>query len=236
MADIGGSTGRGLLDRVGFAAAIAVVAGPTLAWLRLLPAMTGFALYTVGGLVAVAMAISALIQSARGRAFGTGRSLALLAAMVFVITAAAAGRSPGVNDFSTDLDDPPSFVAALPLQSGGRDMSYPAAFAVIQRSCCADLRPARLAMPPDRALAHCRATAERMPDWEVVAVDEGAKTLEAVATTRIFGFHDDVVIRVRPDADGSRVDVRSKSREGRGDLGANAERIRSFVTAVEATR
>ena len=61
-----------------------------------------------------------------------------------------------------------------------------------------------------------------------------AATLEAVVTSRLFGFQDDIAIRVRPDSDGtSRIDMRSKSRDGKGDQGANAARIRSFVGAVE---
>ena len=59
-------------------------------------------------------------------------------------------------------------------------------------------------------------------------------TIEAVATTPLFGFQDDVVLRVRPGLrDGSRVDIRSKSRDGRGDIGANAARIRAFVARLE---
>jgi uncharacterized protein (DUF1499 family) len=57
-----------------------------------------------------------------------------------------------------------------------------------------------------------------------------------MATSRLFGFHDDIAIRVRPEADGtSRIDVRSKSRDGQGDLGVNAARIRTFVAALEAS-
>jgi uncharacterized protein (DUF1499 family) len=53
--------------------------------------------------------------------------------------------------------------------------------------------------------------------------------LEATDTTFWFGFKDDVVVRVRPDGTGSRVDVRSLSRVGRSDLGMNARRIRRFL-------
>ena len=65
--------------------------------------------------------------------------------------------------------------------------------------------------------------------------DPSAGLMEAMATSRLFGFHDDIAIRVRPEADGtSRIDVRSKSRDGQGDLGVNAARIRTFVAALEA--
>ena len=69
--------------------------------------------------------------------------------------------------------------------------------------------------------------------WEVVGVDPAAGTLLARDTTRIFRFVDDVVVRVRSaEGGGSLVDVRSKSRDGRGDLGANAARIRAFAEAL----
>ena len=75
-----------------------------------------------------------------------------------------------------------------------------------------------------------------MPGWEVVGLDESNGTIEAVATSTVFGFQDDVAIRVRPDGASSVVDVRSKSRDGKGDLGANAERIRQYVAVVETAR
>jgi len=65
--------------------------------------------------------------------------------------------------------------------------------------------------------------------WEIVASDASAGRIEATATTAWFGFKDDVVVRVRPEAAGSRIDVRSVSRVGRSDVGANAARIRAFL-------
>jgi len=66
----------------------------------------------------------------------------------------------------------------------------------------------------------------------VVASDAAAGRIEATATTRWFGFKDDVIVRIRPEAAGSRVDVRSVSRVGRGDLGANAARVREFLAKL----
>ncbi len=65
--------------------------------------------------------------------------------------------------------------------------------------------------------------------WEIVAADSTAGRIEATATTAWFGFKDDVVIRVRPANGGSRVDVRSLSRVGVGDVGTNAKRIRAYL-------
>jgi len=67
----------------------------------------------------------------------------------------------------------------------------------------------------------------------VIAHDSTTGMIEAVVTTTVFGFQDDVAIRVRPADGGSVVDVRSKSRDGKGDLGVNANRIRDFVARLE---
>ncbi len=223
-----------LLDVLGLLAGLAVIAGPTLGWLRLVPALAGFYLYLFGGVLAVIAAITALVSAARGRSFGFGRSLAILMAIVFVFTATAPGSHPLINDFTTDLEDPPTFrhAASLPANQG-RDLSYPAAFAAEQQDCCADLRPARLPLAPAEALRRAEQVAASMPMWTVTHVDREDNTIEAVAESRVFGFHDDVVIRIRPDGDGSRIDIRSKSRDGRGDMGANAARIRAYVEALE---
>lgn len=223
-----------LLDVLGLLAGLAVIAGPTLAWLRLVPALAGFYLYLVGGVLAVITGLTALVSAARGRGFGFGRTLAILMAIVFVFTAAAPGGQPLINDFTTDLDDPPTFrhAASLPANQG-RDLAYPTAFAAEQRGCCADLRPARLPLAAPEALQRAEQVAASMPMWTVTHVDRERGTVEAVAESRVFGFQDDVVIRVRPDGDGSRIDIRSKSRDGRGDMGANAARIRAYVETLE---
>jgi uncharacterized protein (DUF1499 family) len=161
---------------------------------------------------------------------------AAIAALVFVVLAAGGRGAPRINDFTTDTADPPAFkhAATLP-DNAGRDLAYPTGFAAQQAACCADLAPARLALAPAAAFAVVEGTAAAMPSWSITRRDPQAGELEAVATSRLFGFHDDIVIRVRPDpAGGSRVDMRSKSRVGQGDLGANAARIRAFESALAA--
>jgi hypothetical protein len=69
--------------------------------------------------------------------------------------------------------------------------------------------------------------------WEIVAANRDTGSIEATATTFWFRFKDDVVIRLTPSGAGTSVDIRSKSRVGRGDMGANAARIRLFLQAME---
>ncbi|HEY8517500.1 MAG TPA: DUF1499 domain-containing protein [Candidatus Binatia bacterium] len=233
-----GSQRSGVLDVIALLAILAAIAGPLLAWLRLVPALVGFYVMALGGLLSLLLAIGTVIGLVRGRRYGVARMLGLLVALVFVIVAVrGAGGAPPINDFTTDLDDPPAFRKAAMLPPNvGRDMSYPAAFAETQRACCADLRPLELAEPPAEALLRAVHVAARMPRWTVTQVDTEAGTIEAVEETRIFGFRDDIVIRVRPDGAGSIVDMRSKSRDGRSDLGANAARIRAFLAALQQSK
>jgi uncharacterized protein (DUF1499 family) len=145
--------------------------------------------------------------------------------------------APPIHDVTTDLDDPPAFVDLVPLRRRtpkGVEHGGPGV-AALQRQGYPDLGPLDLAVPAADALRAADAVARRL-GWDVVSVAPGEGRLEATATTRWFGFKDDVVVRVRSRGRGSRVDVRSVSRVGHGDLGANAARIRHFLEALRAGR
>jgi uncharacterized protein (DUF1499 family) len=226
------------LDILGLVAMALFILGPLLAYLRLVPALTGFGAFALGGLLALVVTVIGIIRAIRGRGFGRGGVLAAaVAALVFVWSAARRGGGPLINDFTTDTADPPAFKqAAAEPANAGRDLSYPAGFAAQQQSCCSDLAPIRLPAPPPAAFVTVEAVATTIPGWRVTRRDPATGELEAVATTALFGFQDDIALRVRPDpAGGSKVDMRSKSRDGKGDQGANAARIRAFRDAL-ATR
>jgi uncharacterized protein (DUF1499 family) len=70
--------------------------------------------------------------------------------------------------------------------------------------------------------------------WDVIITDPPQGRIEATATTFWFGFKDDVVVRIAADGAGSRVDVRSLSRIGKSDVGANAKRVRDYLAKVKA--
>jgi hypothetical protein len=130
---------------------------------------------------------------------------------------------PYINDISTDTEKPPQF---------SQPKAYEVHFGELQRIGYPDLRPLELSLAPTEAFARALAAA-RASGWDITLVDEKSRTIEAVATTRWFGFKDDVVVRVAAAGGGSRIDVRSRSRVGRSDLGANAKRIQDFLTIVE---
>jgi uncharacterized protein (DUF1499 family) len=209
--------------------------GAALGWFRVVPGLVAFGLFAFGGSLAIVAGLATIVRLMRGRAPGVGGVLALVVAIGFVASAMPGIGLPRINDFTTDLDDPPAFVHAATLAANaGRDLAYPAAWAALQRECCAAVRAARLEGPAAEAHRRALAVARTTPGWKVTYQSPVDGTLEAVATTPVFGFHDDVAIRVRPGLrGGSRIDVRSKSRDGKGDLGANAARIRRFVQTVE---
>jgi uncharacterized protein (DUF1499 family) len=90
-------------------------------------------------------------------------------------------------------------------------------------------------MPPDQAFERALLVA-RDSGWEIVAAKREEGRIEATDTTFWFGFKDDVVIRITPALDGSRVDVRSLSRVGKSDVGTNAKRIRAYFRKLEGTK
>ncbi|MBN2312024.1 MAG: DUF1499 domain-containing protein [Candidatus Hydrogenedentes bacterium] len=140
-----------------------------------------------------------------------------------------------LNDISTDLDDVPRFVHAPKLSGNrGRDLAFPVSTAGAVAAAYPDLAPLDLPCSPGDAYARARRVARGTPRWTITYEDVEAFTFEGVAVTRLCRFRDDFVVRVRPGREGGAViDMRSKSRIGKSDLGTNAKRIRRFLSAVE---
>ncbi|CAN5243891.1 hypothetical protein BH09GEM1_BH09GEM1_12720 [soil metagenome] len=163
--------------------------------------------------------------------------LILPATMVFLVGVAACAKLPGgvppIHDITTDTNDPPLFVDILPLRAGARNSAVygGSRIAALQHAAYPDIAPVDLVIAPAAAFTKALATAIAM-SWALVATDSAAGRVEATATTRVFRFKDDVVIRIRPRDGGSRVDIRSVSRVGGSDLGKNASRIREFIVRL----
>jgi uncharacterized protein (DUF1499 family) len=170
-----------------------------------------------------------------------GLTLALIGLAAGVVTVAipwywqrTARSVPPIHDITTDTQNPPQFSAVLPLRA---DAPNPPEYeggevAAQQREAYPDVQPLRLAVAPETAYARAL-NAARSLRWEIVAADAETGIIEATVRTFWFGFADDVVIRVTEAGEGARIDVRSKSRVGRGDVGANARRIRRFLARVQ---
>ena len=156
--------------------------------------------------------------------------LALAAAAPPAILLEQAKRAPFIHDVTTDPSDPPAFVALMEeRKKAPNGFAYGGeAVAAQQRQGYPDLKPLVVKASP-RDTMQKAIDAARSLGWEVVASDAAAGRVEATDTTTWFGFKDDIVVRVRPEGEGSRVDVRSMSRVGLSDIGANARRIRRFL-------
>jgi uncharacterized protein (DUF1499 family) len=182
-------------------------------------------------LLVTCTAVLLLVAGARHAPVVLGAGLSLCAAVLAVPVLAlwAARGTPPIHDVTTDPVDPPRFERALTLREPHATpiVDVDAARAARQRDAYPDLEPLQLPWPPAAAFERAVQAADAL-GWEVVARDAARGHLEAVDTTRWFGFRDDIVVRIRPAAGGSRLDVRSTSRVGIGDAGTNARRIRAF--------
>ena len=140
---------------------------------------------------------------------------------------------PHIHDISTDTVDPPQFVAVLPLREGARHSTrYDAATAPLQAQAYPEVTPTVLAATPDQAFEKALRVARDM-GWAIVDAKRSALRIEATDTSLLFGFKDDVVVRISASAGGSKIDLRSESRVGGSDFGVNAKRISRFIARLK---
>ncbi len=187
------------------------------------------------GLIAIVLSLTGVARSgSKGMAL-VGLVLGVIAAGLPAMSINTARHSP-IHDVSTDRDNPPQFVAVLPLRTAAKaanSTDYDAKTAELQKETYPDIGPLHLDVPPAQAFNRAAAAANSMK-WDVIITDPAQGRIEATATTFWFGFKDDIVVRVAADRSGSRVDVRSLSRIGKSDVGANAKRVREYLTKVKA--
>lgn len=141
------------------------------------------------------------------------------------------GQVPRIHDITTDTDNPPKFVAVLPLRKGQNSLDVSPEAIALQKKGYPDIAPATLDAAPAAAFERAEKAARAM-GWEIVASVPAEGRIEATDTSLLFGFKDDIVIRVAAQGSGSRVDARSVSRVGRSDFGVNAKRIRKYFAAL----
>lgn len=142
---------------------------------------------------------------------------------------------PRIHDITTDTENPPAFSAAILAARAaekGSTTDYDPKAGALQKQGYADIAPVKTALPPAEAYKRARAAAQSMSGWRIVTDDPAAGRIEASQSTRFMGFTDDIAIRVAPDGSGSRIDIRSESRQGISDFGVNANRIRSYIGAL----
>ncbi len=215
-----------------------LVAGPGYRF-GLWPLGTGFAILSyaayagIGAAVAAAAALLCALAGGQRRVVApalAGLLIGLIVAGLPWSHSRAARAAPPIHDITTDPDDPPAFDAILPLRADARN---PATYggpevAAQQRRAYPDIRPLVVDLPTDRAFDLALAAARTL-GWRIVASAPQRRRIEASDQTFWFGFTDDIVVRVSPEGAGSRIDIRSTSRVGKGDTGTNAARVRAYL-------
>lgn len=213
--------------------------GYRLGWWDFRPGLTIFRWAAYGGLAAAALSLLGGIVTRPGSA-RRGLPLAVIGLIVGLVVmwipwqwGRTVQRVPMIHDITTDMETPPVFVAILPLRAGAPNTAEYGGpeIAAQQRAGYPDLGPLTLQAPTAQAFTRALTVAREM-GWEIVASEANEGRIEATATTFWFGFKDDVVIRVTPSGNGSRIDVRSVSRVGRSDVGTNAKRITDYLSRL----
>ncbi len=219
--------------------AVLLTIPPLGAFLGLWGPLGGFFPFSIGiilsALTGITLAAAAAFATVTAKPWrGSAVRGAALPLLVLVAVFFSRPGNVAINDVSTDLEDRPGFmldVAAAPgaTRQTEETLVY---FAEVQREHYPEVQPLLVPEPPAQAFDRVLATARAMPRWQVTREERASGQIEVIAESRIFHFVDDVAIRIRPEGSGSQVDVRSRSRVGRGDLGANARRILAFQAAL----
>jgi len=223
---------------LGALGAVAYVTGPLVANLRMTAPMTGFSIFLAGsalGVLGLLLGIAAAIRAPDAPAL---TALGLCALIVLPVAGISlwARRYPPINDITTNRSAPPQFTqtAKLP-ESRGMNFDYPGeSFAQQQQAAYPDLQALPVNLTPSETFEVLVAAAEEELLWKVTVIDGLTLSLEGFEESTLFRFRDDFVIEARPAPGGSLVEMRSRSRDGRGDLGVNARRIQHFFSSVQS--
>ncbi len=209
----------------------------------LLPSLASLLLAVAGGALVILVGIFYLVGAIRS---GSGSDRNVLAAtmilsalpiVIMVPQILAAQAVPPIHDITTDLDNPPAFVQLLTAREAapngaeyGASEAWPAdKLREAQTGAYPDIQPINSSLDKAGAVSRAEQVLTEM-GLEIAGVDAAAGLVEATATTFWFGFKDDMVVRVMETAEGSRIDIRSMSRVGQSDVGANAARIADFIS------
>jgi uncharacterized protein (DUF1499 family) len=217
----------------------------------------GLVLLAVLGIAVIALVLALVVKPRRGLVAALvaviipGMALGFVSGII-----SRAKTAPPIHDIATNIQDPPGYSPAVsaaraaipgasPIESMTAPMSTLAAYkgkadfadktvGGLGHAANPDIAPLTLPVAPEEA-TRLAASVARDRGLKVSLEDPAAGRVEATAQSFWFGFKDDFVVRIRPAADGkgSVVDVRSTSRVGVGDMGANAKRIRAFLAALK---
>jgi hypothetical protein len=217
-----------------FTAVLLIIAGLVIGQEQINPFASMLSI-TIGCLFAIIAAVIVCIKLIRQRSLGNvyvTEAIALILGVAALYSAAGmmGGGAAPIHDISTNTQNPPAFVDIVALRSDSDNTTdyLDDGTAEAQAAAYPDIQTIVLETTFESSFAAALAASHEM-GWEVVASKPTEGRIEAIATTSIVGFKDDVVIRVTEQDGKTLVDVRSKSRIGKGDMGVNANRIRAYT-------
>lgn len=208
--------------------------------LEIIPSLATFGAALAFAILSILLGLASFVVIWRDGLSGLGRaltgilvSLLLLGYPAFI--ASRALKLPAIDDISTDTASPPRFDVLARLRPRGTN-DYPARNAELQRKAYPEITPL-MADADAKQVYDITLGLVNKHKWLVVDARPPAPrregTIELVARTPVMGMRDDVSIRIRPAGEGARVDIRSASRYGLHDFGANARRIRALLDEID---
>ncbi len=230
------------LTRIGYLLATLVLlfllaSGPVykLGWVGLGIIFQILKLAVPAGLLAIVLLLIGRLSKAAGNR--AVLVIVVLAALLYLpVNQALIARSvPHIHDISTDVTDPPRFSVAM--VAARKDARNPPEYAgaetaELQHQAYPDIQTLRVATPAAGVFDLARELVDQR-GWDIVQADPANGIIEASATSWWFGFVDDIIIRIVPNGEQTMIDMRSKSRIGSSDIGANARRIRDFLQQLQ---
>lgn len=204
--------------------------------LGLMNAFLAMRIALILGAVAIVLALIQVIFMRKNISWPATGVAVLCASVAIIMPLSMMNKAksvPPIHDITTDLVNPPKFVAILALRA---DAPNPAEYqgeeiASQQRKAYPELQTQKYQKTTEQVFDAALAAVKDM-GLEVVNSDKTRGLIEAYDTTTFFGFVDDVVIRIQNDGQMAMLDARSKSRVGKSDIGKNAERLNNLIAGI----
>ena len=200
-------------------------------------AFTGFKFGVFAGIAALILLLLQILFKRKTVTLGSTIMALLLSTIAIAIPLSMLNKGksvPPIHDISTDLVNPPEFVAIAPLRA---DAPNPVEYAGVevatqQRAAYPELQTLNYTQSKSELVEATKQAIDHL-GWQLVNIDTNQGIIEATDRTMWFGFKDDVIVRITDNGSKRLVDIRSKSRVGGSDLGKNAERIHKLIEELD---
>lgn len=201
-------------------------------------AFTGFKFGVFAGIATLILLVLQILFKRKTVTLGSTIMALLLSTIAIAIPLSMLNKGksvPPIHDISTDLVNPPEFVAIAPLRA---DAPNPVEYAGVevatqQRAAYPELQTLNYTQSKSELVEATKQVIDHL-GWQLVNIDADQGIVEATDRTMWFGFKDDVIVRITDKGSERLVDIRSKSRVGGSDLGKNAERIHDFTEELDS--